>query len=538
MKPSTVWATASAKGEGLARQAVRGGARLTPRLLAFNLLLVFLPVAGLFFLGPYERQLLETQERAMVQQGRLLVAGIAASGELTRASARRVVGELAARTDARLRVLDREGRPLADSSLLGPPREPDAAGETRSRARADRRNLLYALGALPFSIWNRIASTPGFPAAEPGEYYSTAERLGGAEVEAALSGRYGAATRIAPGAERAVILYSAIPLRIDGRVAGAVLVSQSTTRILGELYEVRLEIFGVFLASVAAAIALSLYVAGTIARPLVALGAEARAQVDGRGRLRASFRGSSRPDEIGDLARALEELTRQLAARLAATESFAADVSHELKNPLASIRGATEMLAVAKSSEERRRFLAVVEQEIARSERLLASVRDISRLDAPEVAEERTRVDLAALIEQLVESFRRRGERGVEFELRRPPEVVELVGAPERFAAMIENLLDNAASFSPPGAKVEVELTREPGAIRIAVADHGPGVPEAHRERVFDRFFSYRPGVGGQQHSGLGLAIVKAIAETHGGGVAVENRSGGGARFTVRLQTR
>ena len=333
-----------------------------------------------------------------------------------------------------------------------------------------------------------------------------------------------------------MILYSAIPVRVGGEVAGAVVVSQSTARILAALYEVRLAIFVVFLASVAVAIALSLFLAGTIvAADRTACAAEARALVDGRGRLRGRFRGSNRRDELGELARALEELTRRLEARQAATESFAADVSHELKNPLASIRGATEMLAEAGEAADRRRFLAVVEQEVARMEKLLGSVREIVHLDAPELPEERERVDLAALVGQLVESVCLRGGAAVEVRWTPPAERVVVVGAPERFAALVENLVDNAVSFSPAGSAVEIELTRERSEVRLAVADRGPGIPAEHLERVFDRFFSWRPGDAAGRHSGLGLAIVRAVAEAHGGRASAANRAGGGAVFRVSL---
>ena len=511
-----------------------GRGRLTARLLAFNLLLVFLPVGGFLLLGPYERQLLATQERAMVQQGRLLAAALAASGEVSEASARKLLLELGGRTEARLRVVDAEGRLLADSSLLGPRREREPPA-VDAAPRAARESPLYALGALPFALWNRIVGAPTIGAVEPAEYYATAKQLDGPEVRAALAGRYGAATRIAPGEERAVILYSAIPIRFEESIGGAVLVSQSTVRILEELYEVRLMVAVVFVASLVAAVVLSLFLAGTITRPLRGLAAEARALVDGRGRLRGRFRGSDRRDEIGGLAVALEELTRRLETRQAATEAFAADVSHEFKNPLASIRGATELLAGSQTPEDRRRFLGVVEQEVARMERLLAGVREIVHLDAPEAAEESARVELGELAERLVEGIRLREERPVALRVERPEGPVEVIGAPERFAAMLENLLDNAVGHSPEGGEVELGLAREGGSIVVRVADRGPGIPEEHLGRVFDRFFTWRPGAEKGAHSGLGLAIVRAVAEAHGGRVEAANRPGGGALFTVRL---
>jgi two-component system sensor histidine kinase ChvG len=505
--------------------------RLRTRLLVFNLLLVFVPVGGLLLLGPYERQLLESQERAMVRQGRLAAAALAAGGAADAASARRLLVELDRRSESRLRVVDRDGNLLADSSVLGPKRPRTGAPPP---AATPREKPLYALGALPFALWQRLSGPSGIEPADAAEYYATAKRLDGPELAAALAGRYGAATRLAPPPARGVILYSALPVRIGEEVAGAVLVSQSTVRILAQLYEVRLAMFEVFLFSVAAAVVLSLFLAGTVARPLRALAGEARALVDGRGRLRGRFRAARRRDEIGELSAALEELTRRLESRQAATEAFAADVSHELKNPLASIRGATELLAAADSAGDRRRFLAVVEQEVARMERLLAGVREIVGLEAQERGEERAEVDLAALAAQLVDAFRLRGVDGVSFAIHADRGPHRVAGAPEKYAALIENLLDNAASFAPPGSTIEIALERRDDSVRVVVADRGPGIPEEHLARVFDRFFTWRPA-GGDRHSGLGLAIVKAVAEAHGGRVTAANRSEGGARFTIEV---
>jgi two-component system sensor histidine kinase ChvG len=250
--------------------------------------------------------------------------------------------------------------------------------------------------------------------------------------------------------------------------------------------------------------------------------------------LRGRFRAARRRDEIGELSAALEELTRRLESRQAATEAFAADVSHELKNPLASIRGATELLAAADSAGDRRRFLAVVEQEVARMERLLAGVREIVGLEAQERGEERAEVDLAALAAQLVDAFRLRGVDGVSFAIHADRGPHRVAGAPEKYAALIENLLDNAASFAPPDSTIEIALERRDDSVRVVVADRGPGIPEEHLARVFDRFFTWRPA-GGDRHSGLGLAIVKAVAEAHGGRVTAANRSEGGARFTIEV---
>ncbi|HWM94618.1 MAG TPA: stimulus-sensing domain-containing protein [Thermoanaerobaculia bacterium] len=514
------------------------------RLLLFNVLLVFLPAAGFLYLDVYERELLEAQERSMVQQGRHLAAALSERGELDRPLAESLLRRLDRRTEARLRIIGGDAILLADSASLGPRRAPE---QSASRYGSDsvppgaRENLAYRIGAWLYKLPRRMSNAPE-PSSESESFYPRGRPLDVPEVRAALAGRYGAATRRSGGGQRSLTLYSAIPVRSQGRVVGTVVVSQSTFRILTALYEVRLGIFKVFLASVGAAIVLTLIVSTTIARPLRRLRDEASALLDRRGRLRGRFRGSRRGDEIGDLARALEELTRRLETHLAFIESFASDVSHEFKNPLASIRTATELLAEVEDPADRQRFLGMVQRDVARMEGLLSGVREITEIDAQLETEKTRPVALDALLREVVEGRCLRADNLVQapikINLEGPSEPIVVRASPERLTQVFENLLDNAASFSPPGGTVEVRLAREDGAGIVTVEDRGPGIPEAHLDRIFDRFFRYRPGEPGYRngHTGLGLAIVKAIVDGYGGSITARNRPEGGARFEVRLR--
>ena len=518
-------------------------ARISIRLLAFNLLLVFLPAAGLLYLDTYERQLLASQEREMVQQGRLLAAALAAPEGVDPWYADHLLRQLHRRHHSRLRVIDPNGFLIADSSLLT--RRGAAAATTATPAlpadepaaealvpRLANRGWLYRIGAAPFRLYRRLVRRPG-AGVEASDYYAGKERLLGGEVLAALAGRYGASTRIS-GGQRSVTLYAAIPILWEREVLGVALVSQSTLGILQMLYEVRVDIFEVVLASVAAAAVLSLLVSTTIARPLRRLGSEATAIVDRRGRLQREFRGTQRHDEIGDLSRALEDLTQRLRQHVEFAESFASDVSHEFKNPLTGIRTATEILAEASDPADRKRFAAIVQREVARLERLLSAVREISRLDARLDSEAVAPVELAMLLRGLAESCQSRTGRAVRFAVTESGEPCWVRASEERLTQVFENLLDNAASFSPDGGSVRVELSATASRVCVAVTDEGPGVPAEHRERIFDRFFSFRAGAVARHHTGLGLPIARAIVEGYGGTLILAS-SERGARFEVLL---
>jgi two-component system sensor histidine kinase ChvG len=508
--------------------------RISLRLLAFNVLLVFLPIGGVLFLDTYERHLLVSQERTMAQEGRLLAAAIEARDRFEGEDAERILVQLGQRHLARLRVVGTDGEVIADSALLGPRRENgDPEDLVDGSTTSTETSFLYRLGSLPFRLLRGTTRDSG----PEHDTDISSDLLSRPEVQSALAGRYGAATRISPPPRRSVTLHIAIPVRIEGAVEGIVLVSQSTGRILQALDAVRLDVFKVFLLSLGAAVLLSLISATTIARPLTRLRQRAGDILDRRGRLKGGFAASTRRDEIGDLERALAELTRELEQHLRSTEAFAADVSHEFKNPLASIRTATDMALEDVEPGERRRFLGMIQKDVARMERLLSEAREISRIDADLDDEERSVVFLDELLSALVESFRlRNAESGISFDLALSDAHVTVEASADRLTQVFENLIDNAASFSPPSGRVTVALRTENGTAEVTVADEGPGIPDEHRRQIFRRFFSYRPqDDGGSGHTGLGLALVRAIVESYGGTIDAAPRSGGGTKMVVVL---
>lgn len=495
--------------------------------MAFNLLLVFLPVAGILYLDSYETKLLVAQRRALEEDARLLSAALTGYRDPGRRApdvlAQREQLRLTNGEPVRLRVIGTDGRMVSDSLNFAPrPHQPE------NRA---RRNILYRAGA--WLLRPVLALFRPAPLPEAGS-----DQLLGEEVRAALRGEVARAQRISPD-NRSVTVSVAYPIRSGGRITGAVLASQSTFTILQDLYTVRLGVLRIFVVSLVVAIVLSFLVSTTIVQPLRQLRMEAGEILDRRGRLRGRFHGSAKHDEIGDLSRALERLTRRLDEHVRFIETFAADVSHEFKNPLASIRMATEMLAEVEEPAQRKRFLRMVEQEIARMESLLAGVREITVIDAQLSSETRQRVDVCVLLTRIVEGFRMREREKVEIVLSAPSQSCEVDASEDRLIQVFVNVLENAVSFSRDGGVISVTLTRLDRSISVVISDQGPGIPESNLPQVFDRFFTHRPDTARSRtsHTGLGLAIVKAIVEGYGGSIAAANNPEGGARFEIRLAT-
>jgi two-component system sensor histidine kinase ChvG len=217
-------------------------------------------------------------------------------------------------------------------------------------------------------------------------------------------------------------------------------------------------------------------------------------------------------------------------------ETFASDVSHEFKNPLASIRTANEMLAEVNDPADRRRFSKMVDQEVARMEKMLTGVREISTIDAQLGREEHAPLAVADLLAKIVDGFRlREGER-VAFELTVAPEPLVVDASEDRLIQVFENVLDNAVGFSPAGGTVRIDVRREGNMVVTRIEDEGPGISEPHLDKIFDRFFTYRPATARRdsRHTGLGLAIVRAIVQGYGGAIRASNGERG-AMFEIRL---
>jgi two-component system sensor histidine kinase ChvG len=525
---------------------------LQRRIIFFNLMGLTVLVVGVLYLNQFRTSLIEQRVVSMRIQGELVaitIAESAAAGEeligLDPERATVILNRLAQAMNVRVRLFDSRLRLIADTR-----RPSTGAGGPITVS-----PLPPPDDARPFDLLEKVeAAYDRFVSAvqpeRPG--YSEVPEGGIAqedEVRQAAAGRIATAIRI--NASDQLILSVALPVRRFAAVQGVIVLSTEGDDINEIVQRERVIILQVFFVAAAVSVLLSIILANTIAMPIKRLADAADPDGD-RGRQPVNPDRVEIPDmthridEIGDLSDALLRLTSALYTRIDAIESFAADVAHEIKNPLTSLRSAVETFAYAKTDEQRAKLLAVIQKDVSRLDRLVTDISNASRLDAELVRERMEPVDLGEIVETMTSITAAQGQdRVVSVVTRLPEQPLTVRGLETRLAQVITNLLDNALSFSPKGTTITVEGRHMPdGNIRLTVSDQGPGIPEDNLESIFSRFYSERPEEGFGNHSGLGLAICRQIVEAHEGAIWAENiREAGagpdappkGARFVVEL---
>ena len=501
---------------------------LVPRILAVNVFALLVLAGGILYLDSFRERLID-QRRGELQLQAQLVASFLAETEPARLP--ELVTRYGAMKSARLKVYDRGGQLVADSWAHNTPsftlRDPATEPFRRDIARFLDRGV------------EKFGSAKPLP---PYVVPKIDNRAAWNEVVMAAQGAPADALRRAP--DRTVIISTAAPIRTDAATApfAALQLTADTRDITDGVREERLTSFLIFLGVLALSLMLSSFLASTIVRPLRRLAVAAQRVRLGRSRDVTVPRFATRRDEIGQLARALSDMTLALRDRIDATEAFAADVAHELKNPLASLRSAVDTFEVVDNPDLKRQLLEVVRDDVGRIDRLITDIADASRLDAELSRSRFERLDLGALATTLVRLHQTAGlPRGVQLAAAVDGAPYWIQGEPARLAQVVRNLIDNAVSFSPAGGTVTISVARgRDRNVILTVDDHGPGVPPENQEDIFRRFYSERPeGEDFGRHSGLGLAIARTIAEAHDGSIAVENRivdgKVDGARFTVTL---
>ena len=516
---------------------------LTRRILAINALAPALLVGALLYLDQYRDGLVDARIDSLYTQGQLMAGALGESAlntpndtpTLNTDTARQILRRLAAATDIRARLFDEKGELVGDSRVLL------AAG----------RNVVLRVLPPPEqpSLGLRMAETAYnwiidlFPESEdlpPYEERPDQEADDYQEVIYALGGD--AASAVRAETDGVKIISVAVPVQGLHKVLGAVMLSMDSRDIDGQVRSERLNILKLFLMVLGVTALLSAFLAGTIGRPVryLANAADRVRRLHGRRIAIPDFTG--RRDEIGDLSGALRDMTAELYRRLDAIESFAADVAHELKNPLTSLRSAVETVERTNEPEKRRRLMQIIAEDVQRLDRLISDISDASRLDAELSRAESEPVDLTLLLKTVVDLYTEMAAAdGPRFAFAPTAGAVTVPGLESRLGQVVRNLLDNAVSFSPKGGLISVAVWREGGVARFTVEDEGPGMPEEKLDAVFDRFYSERPQTEQfGKHSGLGLSISRQIVEAHGGRIRAENRYTPdgkihGARFIVEL---
>ena len=550
-------------------------ARLTSRIILINFVGLVILVAGILYFNQSRESLIDARVESLMTQGRIMAAAVSSSATIDTGrividpdklleqqlgeddavdldalrnleflirpeQAGPVLRRLVRTTDTRARIYDREGLLVVDSRYfygrgdilrvdLPPIDQPGESFVTK---------WWYSLNDWLFANDYPVQKEYGL---ENGKEF--------AEVTASLNGASVSVVRVNQTNE--IIVSVAVPIQRFRAVLGALVLSTKGGEIDEVLRNERRIVFFTFLIAGLVAVLLSVALASHIAEPIRRLSAAAegvRRGVNNRVEI-PDF--SARRDEVGHLSGSLRDMTDSLYNRIDAIEAFAADIAHELKNPLTSLRSAVETLDYAKTPEQRARLIEIVTDDVKRLDRLITDISDASRLDAELVRAKADPVDL----EQLLETFAaisneisNDDQPKVSLTVEPPPSGVsqELAfmvhGHDSRLGQVARNLIDNAVSFSPAGSTVEVVLRRDRGFVEFEVHDSGPGIPEDNMEKIFERFYTDRPEGSFGKNSGLGLSISKQIVEAYRGRILAENRYNddaageiAGATFSVRI---
>lgn len=504
---------------------------LQRRIIFFNLIGLAVLVFGVMFLNSFLQGLIGERVNALITQGEIIAITIAeqSANELTEdpgydpVIANSVLQRLVQPTGVRARLFDKRRRLTGDTrnlSLAGGPIEVKPLAPPRNATTA---GLIERVE----TVFSRFFG--GFRKELP-IYHEipTAGISNDREVIAAAQGMISHEVRV--NSEGQLIVSVALPLRQFKTVLGVLQLSTEGGAINQILQNERLKILQVFFVATAVSVALSILLANTIASPIRRLAEAADNEGTSAARPLNPERVeipdmTDRSDEIGHLSGALIRMTEALYRRIEAIESFAADVAHEIKNPLTSLRSAVETMEYAKTPEQRQKLLDVIKNDVNRMDRLVTDISNASRLDAELVRERMEPFDLCTLVEMLAEITRSHGEdRGVKVTINLPNGPCHARGLEGRIAQVITNFLDNALSFSPDGSTIAITVESLPHSTRLNVADQGPGIPKDNLHSVFERFYSERPDAEEfGNHSGLGLAISKQIIEAHAGHIWAEN---------------
>ncbi len=497
---------------------------LARKIITFNLVGLFVLLAGVLYLDPGRDSMLRQRASAFVSQAELIAdvfeARLSATGAPTLSAdqaedASQTMSGLDLPQGLQVVLFSANGELVATSEGLVPRVILPENGAERSTIITDFLNTVVE-GVLSTSARRQ---TDG----------NTAGTVANVKELANVVAREGTILRSGADGNGKNVFTVVTPVEVNGTFAGAVgLISAA-----GEVDEIiraeREQVYQMFVVAILVSVGLSLVLASTIANPLSDLATAAEVGREKNARKLSPSRVripdlSGRPDEIGRLSGALRGMVTALYDRIDANEQFAADVAHEIKNPLASLRSAVGTLHLAKTDEQRKKLLDVIEHDVRRLDRLVSDISNASRLDSELVKEEEESFDLIKLVSNLSEYLGNEARsKGVDFISDLPADPIQIHGLEARLAQVFVNLITNAVSFCEDGDAVRIWARRRDNRVLVVVEDTGPGIPEQALNKIFNRFYSERPVGQFGNHSGLGLAISKQIVEAHGGVIWAEN---------------
>ena len=537
---------------------------LTVRILSVNIIAIMILGLGVLYLGQYTDSLIEGELESMRSEARF-ISGALSEGAVRPVFqispipfedpmeieavkpdlARRMVRRLGESGTSRVKLFSVDGSILADTrELMGP------GGTVQVENLEPQRNPL-SIGALFNQSATRFLDLipmqthlANFPEDNINDVFAFPDS------KAAMVGAISAtAWRMSDGG---IVLTAAAPIQKIKQVLGVAVLIKDGSDLENKIAEIRVDVFRVFLGSLGITVMLSIYLSGLIGRPLKILALAAEEVRVGKGRNVQIPDMSDRGDEIGELSLVLRDMTQALWDRMDTIERFAADVSHEIKNPLTSLRSAVETAARVKDDNSRKKLMDIIHHDVQRLDRLISDISSASRLDAELSREEMNDVDISELLYRLRDAYKKpmhraddTGEKADDTKIIvTVPQYLKTIvrGNEDRLGQVFGNLIGNALSFSPDDGTVRINVKSEDEQIIVTVEDDGPGIPDAKLETVFERFYTERPDHEDYgSHSGLGLSISKQIVDAHGGVIRAENildEDGNrkGARFVVELK--
>ena len=516
-------------GEG-PRRRLLPGSRLGRLIIALNLIGLVILIGGVLLLNEFRRNLIEQRADSLRAQGQLMANVIAlastnpdsATPSLDAAQAAQLLQALNIPSSQRVRLFDRNQRVVFDSYLVA-----DRVEETALPPAHKRGELKLGL---PKSAPKPVETTQ----AEAAQALQT-------EVATALRGR-AVLGALRPAASGRRVVSVSMPIQDVRAIVGVLTLEAGDVDKIIEAQRRAMAPF--ILMAVAATVFTSLLLSAMIAQPVLRLARAADRVRQARARAISLPDLARRDDELGDLTRSLEAMTDALSTRIDAIESFAADVAHEIRNPLTSIRSAIDTLPLVKDDAARDKLFAILQKDIVRLDRLITDISNASRLDAELSREPPRTFDLVRLLQELISLYAASAKPGdVTVTFVEPDgDGIHLISGREGpIGQVFRNLIDNARSFSPPGGQVRVRVGSMGKRLVATVDDDGPGIPPDNLQTVFERFYTSRPkGAAFGANSGLGLSIARQIVDAHGGTVHAENREDAsgrilGARFAVEL---